>query len=207
MKHFSESEWADFARGVAPSAQTATMQKHLDDHCTECTAMVGIWKAVGDFARQEQSYKPPDAAVRVALSYMFPFKLAARQHKMLRLGRLTFDSFEQPTHAGVRSAGMSSRHVMYKHGDIYVDVRLEPRDNAALVDFTGQVLDASEPDRTLAGVPVSLLNPTEAVFETTTNEMGEFHFSARDEQQFMLLIGTREGAFLVLLPEVKILDG
>ena len=78
VKHFSITEWADFVRDVATEEQSALMQKHLDEGCSDCTETVQTWKSVTECARQEVSYEPPSSSLRIAKSYFASFKSASK---------------------------------------------------------------------------------------------------------------------------------
>jgi hypothetical protein len=202
VKHFSLTEWVDFARGVAPPDQRLDMQKHLDD-CARCKKTVGMWTSISAFARQEAAYEPPASALRVAESYLAPFKLAARRSSVLELAKQTFDSLESQVFAGVRSSGAAPQQLMYKCGNIFIDLRLEPKPATRTIALAGQVVDSGKPGGGLDGIPVSLLSKEEAWLETTTNHLGEFHFSFPQTRHLKLLVGMEGKAVLVVLPDAE----
>lgn len=207
MKHFSLTEWADFVRGVGTEEQKALMQKHLDEGCSACKETVDTWTSIATFASHEVRYEPSANALRVARSYLAPFKLASRQAKGLGakglgLAKLTFDSFEGQALAGVRGSGPVPQQLMYQCGSVFIDLRLEPKPGTRSVALAGQVLDSVKPDGVLGGIEVSLLSEKVTQLETT-NQLGEFHFSFSPAQHLRLLIGTEDTAVLVLLPDAE----
>ena len=117
MKHFSETEWADYVRGLLTTEQRTSMQKHLDGGCTRCKKTVGQWTSLGEFGRQEAASKPPADALRIAKSYLAPFKLAMRDKRVLQVARSTFDSFASPALAGVRGSDPGPQQLMYRCGN------------------------------------------------------------------------------------------
>lgn len=203
MKHFSLTEWADFVRGVATAEQKASMLKHLDENCSRCRKTVGMWTSVAEFLEHEVAYEPPASALRIAKSYLAPFKLALRQTQVLRLARPTFDSFEGQALAGVRGFDPAPQQLMYQCGNVIIDLRLEPKPNTRSMALAGQVLDSAQPGGSLAGIPVFLLSREDTWLETTTNQLGEFHFSFPPAQHLRLLFGMEGTAWLVQLPETK----
>jgi hypothetical protein len=201
VKHFSLTEWADFARGVLTADQQVPMQKHLDENCERCRKTVGMWTSVAVFARQESAYEPPANALRIAESYLAPFKLAARRTSILELAKRTFDSFESQAFAGVRGSGSAPQQLMYQCGNVFIDLRLESKPATRSMVLAGQVVDSEQPGGVLGGIPVSLLSKEEAWLETTTNHLGEFHFSFSPARHLTLLVATEGKSVLVVLPD------
>ena len=201
MKHFSLTEWTDFVRGVVTPEQRASMLKHLDEDCSRCKKTVGTWTSVAEFFKHEATYKPPVDARRIAQSYLAPFKLALRQTQVLRLARPTFDSFERPTLTGVRGFDSGPQQLMYQCGSVFIDLRLESKPATHSMALAGQVVDSGQPEGGLEGIPVSLLSKGDTWLETTTNQLGEFHFSFPPAQHLRLLFGMKGTAWLVLLPD------
>jgi hypothetical protein len=206
VKHFSLTHWADFVRGVLIPEQRASMQKHLDENCSRCSKTVEMWTSLAEFSRKDTAYAPPAGAIRVAESYLLPFKLASRQGRVLQLAQLTLDSFESPRLEGIRGFDPIPRQLMYQLGDVVVDLRLEPNPASNLMVLAGQVVNAQSQENGLgpAGIPVSLLSKGEIVFEITTNALGEFQFSFQRAGDLELLIGIGSSALLVLIPEVDV---
>jgi len=203
MKHFSLTEWADFVRGVATAEQRTSMRRHLDEDCTRCMKTVGMWTSVAEFFKHEVAYTPPVSARRIAESYLVPFKLAMGQTQVLKLARPTFDSFERPAPAGVRGLDLGPQQLMYQCGNVFIDLRLEPKPATHSMALAGQVVDSGRPGGALAGIPVSLLSREDPWLETATNQLGEFHFSFPPAQHLRLLFGIRDTAWLVLLPDTE----
>ncbi len=202
MKHFSLTEWADFARGVVSAGQATLMQKHLDDDCATCQKTARSWASIADFAKREKTYEPPASALRMALSYFAPLALTS-QRRVPLLARCTFDSFETATVAGLRSASPALQHLMYQCGNVVIDLRMEPKPDTRSVILAGQIVDSGQ-SSFLEGIPVSLLSTEETWLETTTNQLGEFHFSFAPARHLKLLFGTEGTAVLVLLPDPEL---
>jgi len=202
VKHFSITEWADFARNVTTEHESAEMQSHLDEGCTDCMEMVRTWKSVKECAKREVSYDPPTSSLRIAKSYFAPFSLASKQATGMRVARLTFDSLMRRAEMGVRGADRSPRQLMYQFEDVFIDLRLEPRLATDQVALVGQVADARQSATNVEGIPVSLLNGSETLSETSTNKFGEFRLSFLDSEHLQLFIGLKETALVLPLPDV-----
>jgi hypothetical protein len=57
VKHYSLSQWTDFARRVTVAAENEEMQEHLDG-CQRCKSVVKAFESVADFAKRESAYTP-----------------------------------------------------------------------------------------------------------------------------------------------------
>jgi hypothetical protein len=203
VKHFPLAEWADFVRGVVTAEKKGSMQKHLDQNCSDCKKTVEMWTSIVELSRHAIAYEPPLSALRIAESYLIPFKLALPQAHALQLARPVFDSFESPALEGVRGLDTVPQQLMYQCGDFFIDVRLEPKPASNSMVLAGQVVDSRKPGSGLAGIPVSLFGKGHSLFETATNQLGEFHFSFQAEQRLRLLFDMEETALLVLLPDAE----
>jgi hypothetical protein len=198
MKHFTLEEWADFVHEVTSREQTATMQRHLDHGCKRCLKAVGLWRNVSDFARNEMAYIPPETAVRSAKAYYTFNRPQQGLSSVARIAELIFDSFRQPLAAGVRTAGVSSRQLLYKVEDIQVDIRLEPE--ARRISMVGQILDSSRSDPGVKGAAVVLLRGEQEVARTATSDFGEFQleFDSEESLQLSIKVGEQGTVFIPL---------
>jgi hypothetical protein len=203
VKHFSITEWADYVRDVATEEQRAHMEKHLSEGCVTCLKTVQTWKSVTECARQEISYEPPASALRIAEAYFVPIKLAMKQAAGMHVARLMFDSFERRAAEGIRGSDPLPRQLMYKCDEVFIDLRLEPAPLSNQMLLVGQVADPRQPVGSVGGIPVSLLSDKDTLFQTLTNEFGEFRFSFRTSEGLRLLVGTKETSVVVPLPEAE----
>src|ERR1044071_9949006 len=111
VKHYSLSQWTDFARRATTAAQEEQMQKHLDG-CQHCQGVVRAFKSVAEFARRESSYTPSEDALRIVQSYFAPMKMAASGAKQIAIARLTFDSSRAALAEGIRSVQDAPRQLL-----------------------------------------------------------------------------------------------
>lgn len=203
MEHYSLPDWVNFVRSTATKESMTNMQQHLDTGCGECVQTVAIWRSVLDFAKQEAAYEPPASALRMAEAYFVPFKLAASSPQGIQVAKLAFDSFLQAATAGVRGSAAGPRQLLYKCGDLCIDMRLEPKPGSNWVVLVGQVMDEKTPLENFGEVPVSLLSSGDKVSETTTNEFGEFHLGFKAVKHLQLFLGMKRSAVVVPLPDAQ----
>jgi len=195
VKHFSDELWADFVRNLAPATTAQAMQKHIEDGCSKCEAVLKSWQDVFRIALSESGFAPPQDAVRIAKAQ---FAAVAGVQKG-RPVRLVFDSNLQPLTAGVRGS-ISARQLLYETDELYIDLRLEPqreanRDRVCLV---GQILDRTSQTRAAQGLKVRLLQGQQAVTDTATNQHGEFQFEFDAGKDMCLSIGHDQDRMVVL---------
>lgn len=184
--HYSDEEWLDFARGL--SAEADVMERHLAA-CASCGTTAGFWRSVLTAAAPDAAYAPPDDAVRQA---RLAFTLAAPQGPLARAretARLIFDSLHQPLPAGIRAAGPSPRQLVYQARPYVVRLRVEPSGDSDRVSIVGQVLDDTNPARTLANLAVLALRGPDTMDRTLTNSLGEFHLEPEVADNLRLSVG------------------
>jgi hypothetical protein len=61
MEHFDITDWADYVRAVADSADRAAMKRHFDAGCESCAAMV---TALERLATTATGATPPPGVLR-----------------------------------------------------------------------------------------------------------------------------------------------
>jgi hypothetical protein len=176
-KHFIAEDWVDFVNETHTSEQRQMMQRHLGAGCGKCSKVLEVWTRVRQTANRESKFEVPESAVhhiRNAFALMTEPKKSKRRFE---IPRLVFDSLWQPVAVGVRSAPSTPRQVLYRAGEIAIEMRLEPSLNSELVNVTGQISDAALKGEGLAGISVLVNSIGRTVAEAQTNQFGEFQLS------------------------------
>jgi hypothetical protein len=193
MHHFSEEVFADYVRGIDVPAHTE-LQSHLASHCSQCTQTLNVWRDLQAIAARENTYFPPEAAVR-----MIKLEAQARKMQQQELSEnLVFDSFSQPALVGVRSAGAAAaRQMVYEAEGMMVDLRFDRPAHSKSVSLIGQVLDQKAPRASLANASVMLWTEKGLVLvETKTNVLGEFHMEFEAQNRLRLSIQASAGTLI-----------
>ena len=201
MKHFSPTEWVDFARNVSGADQRIPMQEHLDQGCGTCLKMLKTWAAMVEFARRELFYEPPAGAIRNAESYFVSLGHHLKARAAVRVVRHVFDSFGLGALQGIRGAGTAPRQLMYNSYSVFIDLRVEQQPGSDWIGLTGQVVDAHSKDGALEQIPVLLFSTGDRGLETATNQYGEFNFSFKAIGHLGVLLSMKKFALLLMLPE------
>jgi hypothetical protein len=188
MEHFPDHTWADYVRGVGSTA-APEIEEHLANGCPECKAAVDLWRGLGSFAAQEGDYAPPENLVQLV-------KLGlAGQHTVMPdpwiIAGIVFDSKMRTLPAGIRSAAVTTRQVVYEGEGLTVDVRFERKPNSKTISAAGQVLDKQVPLRWLGNAAIVLWTDGGQMLATTeANDYGEFQFEFESQDQLRISIAT-----------------
>lgn len=170
MKHFAEENLIELARNVAPTAQRQSLQSHLLE-CTECASLADLYRQIANRAAAEALYQPPDGAVRAVKAQ---FAAATVGNAKAGILELLFDSVLRPVAAGARASVASARQLLYRIGPVYLDLRVDSEPNSPRASLVGQMLDRSNPEHPITGVPVVLLAGQKNIASTSSNGNGEF---------------------------------
>jgi hypothetical protein len=176
-KHFSVEQWADFVNERLSSEQTQMMQRHLGAGCGKCSKVLQVWTRVRQAASRESKFEVPESVVHHIRNAFAVMTEPRKSKRRFDIPRLVFDSLWQPAAVGVRSAPSAPRQVLYRAGEIAIEMRLEPSLNSELVNVTGQISDAALKGEGLAGISVLVNGIKRKIAEARTNEFGEFQLS------------------------------
>src|SRR2546425_771354 len=141
MGHFTSEEWADFVRGIQAADRAIAIQQHLKRKCKRCQKDLATWRFVSDLGSKEASYEPPADVVRYVKTCHVIGRPPGKRRRWTNVARLVFDTIRQPQLAGIRSSGLSPRQLLFKSGNLLVDLRVELQTKSNHFSVAGQVLD------------------------------------------------------------------
>lgn len=200
MRHFPNEIWVDWARGIHEESSRDEIREHLSSGCDKCKKSLETWESVSEIAAREAAYEPaPGVLARARALFAEHFPVASAE-RPLQVARLLFDSFESPLPAGVRNLERAARHLSYRAGSFFVDVRIEEEGSSGAASVVGQLMHhpdaASVP---LEGLSVILASGPSTLAETTTNRFGEFSFEIDTRRDNHIAIGVGD-EFAVVVP-------
>jgi hypothetical protein len=202
MAHFSSQAWIDFARNLASPQDAAAMKNHLQGGCDGCAKEQATWSKLATFAKSEAQYEPPADAVNRAIALMQQAPKPERSFRLREIAELVFDSFLTPQLAGVRSsANVGGRQLLYRAGEVMIDVRFEASEQSERFALTGQVFRDQGSKVGMTRVPISLISGKNELARTSTNQFGEFyleHESADKNLQVSLEVNSEKDVFIPL---------
>ena len=142
------------------------------------------------FLQEDAANEPPAHLLEWSVELFQPV-LRPHESTVRRIfGTLVFDSFEQPLPAGIRHVGSVPRQLLFKAGDVDVDVRIEPEKDDR-ISLAGQVV--SESTDFFENTPVRLESHGLVRFKTQTNPVGEFSFDGVPQDTYHLSMDLPEG--------------
>ncbi|HXN24115.1 MAG TPA: hypothetical protein VOA41_15345 [Candidatus Dormibacteraeota bacterium] len=207
MRHFSFTDWADFANGLVAPEGNAIMQLHLDEGCKKCQKLLGTCRSIRSLAMRAAEYEPPAAAVQAVKSAFVLHGPQKRRSRVTEMADLVFDSLRQALPAGVRSIDMESvgRKLLYRRGTIQVDLSVNPGPGTPNLQIDGQVLDSATAGHVVPGVVVFLMSAKKKLVQGQTNSMGEFHLECppRDNLRLCVWISANREVILPLDHHVR----
>ena len=192
MKHFTDTQWADFVRNQVSPGTRRAIEQHIEDGCRRCQTALKLWRGVASIAREESACAPPDHVTRVIKSHRVPLKLTTVSPGV----RLLFDSGLAAAAVGIRGS-VSARQFLYETDQLIIDLRLAPRKDAAGMHLVGQVFDRTAKSEAQA-LPIVLTRGKTAVTRTATNLFGEFHFEFEAGQNLSVCIARSQESNIVL---------
>ena len=174
MEHFATEKWIDFVNQAVDTNEKQLMERHLQQGCKRCRKTVSLWQKVRQSAVSEANYQPPEHAVRLARAAFAEAGLAGQRKGADSRIKLLFDSFLQPAFEGARSAGASTRQMLYRADPFQIDIQVEAAAGRNRIVVTGQLLNLSNPGILDQGTKVALSNMRGKVVSAITNQFGEF---------------------------------
>lgn len=192
-KHFATEDWADFVNGQLSTEKSQAMQNHLNTGCPRCSKNAALWQSVSKAAQRESNYEPPASVVRHVRNAFSLMTEQKRPKRNFEIPRLVFDSLWQPALVGVRSAGSTPRQVLYRAGEIAIEMRLEPEVNSERVNVAGQVSNSDLEGEGIANVVVVISNGEQRIAETSTNRFGEFQLGFLPDEGHQISFGMAKG--------------
>jgi len=198
VNHLTATDAADYVRGVSPPPLRRRIEQHLTSGCVRCARTLTLYRQIASTTRQEAQWDPPPGVLERAME-IFALPVRARvvplTHRLMP--RLIFDSLRQPLPAGVRASHSITRHVLYRAGDFFVDLRIDREHGTPRVSIVGQVAPREPPREKTPpeAVSVLLIDRRAVVARPPVNAFGEFHFDydAHAQMRLRILVGEQTG--------------
>ena len=174
MEHFTTEKWVDYVNEAVDANEKDLMEKHLKQGCKRCTKTVSLWQRVRQSAALEANYQPSEDAVRVAKATFAGSGLLDQRKGAGSRIKVLFDSFLQPVFEGARSAGASTRQMLYRADPFQIDVQVEAKPDANRILITGQLMDLNNSGITGGEARIVISNMRGHFVHVLTNNLGEF---------------------------------
>ena len=167
----------------------------LDRHMAACAGCFELKQEIQDFMlrlQEDSSFEPPADAVRWSVGLFQPLLQLEPDGAVRKIiAALVFDSFDRPAPAGVRSLGNEPRQLVFRAGDVDVDVKIESVETNDRITLVGQVLSGAS--KFFDNTPVKLESHGIVRYKTRTNLVGEFSFDEVPKDTYHLSVDLPEG--------------
>jgi len=176
--------------GQASAVEKSTVESHLVG-CKDCVDLNQEFHVLINRLREDSTYEPPAALVQWGINLFQP--VVQPQVGGLRkiIAALVFDTFDQPMLAGVRRVGAPPRQLLFRAGDVDVDVKIESMEANDRITLVGQVLSSAT--KFFDNTPVKLESHGIVRYRTRTNVVGEFSFDEVPKDTYHLSVDLPEG--------------
>ena len=192
MRHVTVENLINYMDGLTPDVEKPTLESHLKS-CPECTELHQEFQALVIRLRADASFEPPAEALRWGINLFQPVLQTQSRSGGLRkmIASLVFDTFDQPLLAGVRRVGAPPRQLLFRAGDVDVDVKIESMEANDRITLVGQVLSSAT--KFFDNTPVKLESHGIVRYRTRTNLVGEFSFDEVPKDTYHLSVDLPEG--------------
>ncbi len=193
MRHLTVENLINYMDAQASDVEKSTLESHLKD-CGECAELRREFQALITRLREDSSFEPPAEVVQWGINLFQPVmqpqvQSGSRIRKII--ASLVFDTFDQPMLAGVRRVGAPPRQLLFRAGDVDVDVKIESMEANDRITLVGQVLSSEA--KFFNNTPVKLECHGIVRYRTRTNLVGEFSFDEVPKDTYHLSVDLPEG--------------
>jgi Putative zinc-finger len=192
MRHLSVENLMTYVDGQAVAADKQAFEQHLHD-CAECSELRQDLQNLVNRLREDSIYEPPSSVLQWGMDLFQPVMQPSSSGGRIRkiIASLVFDTFEQPALAGLRRVGAPPRQLLFRAGDVDVDVKIESMEANDRITLVGQVLSTGA--KFFDNTPVKLESHGIVRYKTRTNLVGEFSFDEVPKDTYHLSVDLPEG--------------
>ena len=190
MPHLSVENIISYMDGQGTDVEKSTLEAHLAD-CKECSELKQEFQTLMVQLREDSSFEPPAEVVEWGVNLFQPVMKPEKGGVRKIIASLVFDTFDQPMLAGVRRVGAPPRQLLFRAGDVDVDVKIESMEANDRITLVGQVLSSAT--KFFDNTPVKLESHGIVRYRTRTNVVGEFSFDEVPKDTYHLSVDLPEG--------------
>ncbi len=199
MKHSKVLECCDLVNYAASDIRRRALGQHRGTLRKRYVEAVVPWQKLAKAAAFEANYQPPSETVQVVKAAFATTVFADRHQETRGLIQQLYDSFSHPATAGIRSAGMRIRQMLYRAEPYQIDLHIELQQEQNRLVISGQLVDLSHPEMVGRDVRVTLSDGRESVANTVTNQFGEFRGEIENSGDLELSLLPPTGKPIVIL--------
>ncbi len=190
MRHLTVENIMDYMDGMGTDVEKSTVETHLVD-CKECSEVKQEFQVLAMQLREDSAFEPPAELVQWGVDLFQPVMQPEKSGLRKIIAALVYDTFDQPMLAGVRRVGAPPRQLLFRAGDVDVDVKIESMETNDRITLVGQVLSSAT--KFFDNTPVKLESHGIVRYRTRTNVVGEFSFDEVPKDTYHLSVDLPEG--------------
>lgn len=190
MRHLTVENLMNYMEGLGSDVENSTAVAHLAS-CRECSELKQEFQILVAQLREDSSFEPPADLVQWGKNLFQPVMQPETGGLRKIIASLVFDTFDQPMLAGVRRVGAPPRQLLFRAGDVDVDVKIESMEANDRITLVGQVLSSAT--KFFDNTPVKLESHGIVRYRTRTNVVGEFSFDEVPKDTYHLSVDLPEG--------------
>jgi hypothetical protein len=191
MRHLAVENLLTYIDGLTPDTDKPTVEQHLTS-CGDCSELRFELQGLVAHLQRESSCEPPVEVVQWGVELFQPVIQPASGSRIRKIiAALVFDTFDQPALAGIRRVGAPPRQLLFRAGDVDVDVKIEAMEANDRITLVGQVLSSGA--KFFDNTPVKLESHGIVRYKTRTNLVGEFSFDEVPKDTYHLSVDLPEG--------------
>ena len=191
MLHINTEDLVDYMEGRVSDEGRLAVESHLSK-CNDCGELKNELGLLVLRLQEDTIFEPPAELLQWGVSLFQPLLQPSTGGKLRKLiATLVFDTFDQPLLAGVRRVGAPPRQLLFRAGDVDVDVKIESMETNDRITLVGQVLSTTA--KFFDNTPVKLESHGIVRYRTMTNLVGEFSFDEVPKDTYHLSVDLPEG--------------
>ena len=192
MRHITIENLMTYLESNSSDVEKSTLETHVAA-CGDCADLKQEFQNLLLRLKDDASFEPPADLMQWGIDLFHPVMQPKDDVSRFRkfIASLVFDTYDQPMLAGVRRVGAPPRQLLFRAGDVDVDVKIESMEANDRITLVGQVL--SNTDKFFDNTPVKLESHGIVRYRTRTNVVGEFSFDEVPKDTYHLSVDLPEG--------------
>ncbi|HKA17512.1 MAG TPA: zf-HC2 domain-containing protein, partial [Blastocatellia bacterium] len=139
MRHTTTEALMDYIDRRVSEEEKSVVDSHLSV-CKDCSELKQELQSLVVRLREDGSLEPPAELVQWGVNLFQPVIRTEKGGLPKFIASLVFDTFDQPMFAGVRRVGTPPRQLLFRAGDVDIDVKIESMEANDRITLVGQVL-------------------------------------------------------------------
>lgn len=190
QQHLTTEVLLGYFMGTESPEGKSGIAAHLES-CSACSELEHELNFIIGRLREDAAFEPPAELVDWAIHLFQPVMRPDRRGLRTFIASLIFDASDRPLLAGVRGPALPSRQLLFRAGEVDVDIKIESLESKDRISLVGQVLSSAP--QFFDNAPVKLESHGSVRYTTKTNAVGEFSFDEIPKDTYHLSVELPQG--------------